>query len=100
VQPGSDRPSHLLVPGIHRARSEIREISRREMGEWGRPAPEDPTDEPRDLAEAARLHLRENLLRARAAVSGANFAAADTGTVVQIWRCNGSLAQRWIIGFD
>lgn len=39
VQLGGDRPSHILVPAIHRGRSEIREIFRREMGEWGRPAP-------------------------------------------------------------
>ncbi|AYN43349.1 iron-sulfur cluster-binding protein [Streptomyces dangxiongensis] len=84
VQLGADRPSHILVPAIHRGRSEIREIFRREMGEWGRPAPEDLTDEPRDLAEAARLHLREKFLRAKVAVSGANFAAADTGTVAVV----------------
>ncbi|MGW7363759.1 LutB/LldF family L-lactate oxidation iron-sulfur protein [Streptomyces sp. NPDC054841] len=84
VQLGGDRPSHLLVPAIHRNRSEIREIFRREMGEWGRPAPEGLTDDPRDLAEAARLHLREKFLRAKVAVSGANFATADTGTVVVV----------------
>ncbi|MFE9566349.1 lactate utilization protein B [Streptomyces sp. NPDC006487] len=81
VQLGEDRPSHILVPAIHRGRSEIREIFRERMGEWGRPAPDDLTDDPRDLAEAARLHLREKFLRAKVAVSGANFAAADTGTV-------------------
>ncbi|KUN74412.1 (4Fe-4S)-binding protein [Streptomyces canus] len=84
VQLGGDRPSHILVPAIHRGRSEIREIFRREMGEWGRPAPENLTDEPRDLAEAARLHLREKFLRAKVAVSGANFAAADTGTIAVV----------------
>ncbi|MEW2121444.1 LutB/LldF family L-lactate oxidation iron-sulfur protein [Streptomyces sp. NPDC005474] len=84
VQLGGDRPSHILVPAIHRGRSEIREIFRRQMGKWGRPAPEGLTDDPRDLAEAARLHLREKFLRAKVAVSGANFAAADTGTVVVV----------------
>ncbi|WP_031002414.1 LutB/LldF family L-lactate oxidation iron-sulfur protein [Streptomyces sp. NRRL F-5727] len=84
VQLDDDRPSHILVPAIHRSRSEIREIFLREMGEWGRPAPDTLTDDPRDLAEAARLHLREKFLRAKVAVSGANFAAADTGTVVVV----------------
>jgi L-lactate dehydrogenase complex protein LldF len=81
VQLGHDRPSHILVPAIHRNRSEIRDIFRREMGSWGRPAPEGLTDDPRALAEAARLHLREKFLRAKVAVSGANFAIAETGTV-------------------
>lgn len=84
VQLGHDRPSHILVPAIHRNRSEIREIFLREMGGVGRPAPADLTDDPARLAEAARLHLREKFLRARVGVSGANFAVADTGTLVVV----------------
>ncbi|MBR7830798.1 iron-sulfur cluster-binding protein [Actinospica sp. MGRD01-02] len=82
VQLGHDRPSHIVVPAIHRNRSEIREIFRAEMGRNGRPAPDDLTDRPADLAEAARLHLREKFLRAKVAVSGANFLIAETGTAV------------------
>ncbi|MGW0885745.1 LUD domain-containing protein, partial [Streptomyces sp. NPDC002671] len=81
VQLGDDRPSHILVPSIHKARGEIRDLFTAEMGNWGRPAPEGLTEEPAALAEAARLHLREKFLRAKVAVSGANFACADTGTV-------------------
>ncbi|MFE0643492.1 lactate utilization protein B [Streptomyces sp. NPDC058877] len=84
VQLGKDRPSHILVPAIHRNRREIRDIFRAEMGEWGRPAPEGLTDEPAALAEAARLHLREKFLRAKVAVSGANFMVAETGTLVVV----------------
>ena len=84
VQLGRDLPSHILVPAIHRNRSEIRDIFRREMGVAGRPAPTDLSDDPRALAEAARLHLREKFLRARVAVSGANFAVAETGTVMVV----------------
>ncbi|WP_418960204.1 lactate utilization protein B [Streptomyces tritici] len=82
VQLGHDRPSHILVPAIHRNRGEIRDIFRAEMGRWGRPAPDGLTDTPADLAEAARLHLREKFLRAKVAVSGANFMVAETGTLV------------------
>ncbi|MEO6088604.1 MAG: LutB/LldF family L-lactate oxidation iron-sulfur protein [Umezawaea sp.] len=78
VQLGHDRPSHILVPAIHRNRSEIREIFRREMPD----VPDGLTDEPRDLAEAARAHLRRKFLSAKVAVSGANFAVADTGSIV------------------
>ena len=84
VQLGDDWPSHILVPAIHRNRAEVREIFLREMGKVGRPAPEDLTDEPRRLAEAARLHLREKFLRAKVAISGANFAIADTGSLVVV----------------
>ncbi|MEV6999074.1 LutB/LldF family L-lactate oxidation iron-sulfur protein [Streptomyces sp. NPDC093982] len=84
VQLGKDRPSHILVPAIHRNRGEIRDIFRREMGQWGRPAPEGLTDTPAELAEAARLHLREKFLRAKVGISGANFMVAETGTLVVV----------------
>ena len=84
VQLGGDLPSHILVPAIHRNRAEIREIFARRMGAVGRAAPDDLSDEPAVLAAAARAHLREKFLRARMAVSGANFAVADTGTLVVV----------------
>ncbi|MBP2340043.1 L-lactate dehydrogenase complex protein LldF [Saccharothrix coeruleofusca] len=75
VQLGDDRPSHILVPAIHRNRAEIREIFRRSgLAATG--------DAPRELAEAARAHLREKFLSCKVAISGANFAVADTGSVV------------------
>lgn len=84
VQLGDDLPSHILVPAIHRNRSEIREIFLSKMAAAGRPAPADLTDEPAVLAAAARSHLREKFLRAKVGVSGANFAVADTGTLVVV----------------
>ncbi len=84
VQLGQDRPSHILVPAIHKNRAEIRDIFRQQMATWGRPAPDDLTDTPADLAEAARLHLREKFLRARIGISGANFMVAETGTLVVV----------------
>jgi L-lactate dehydrogenase complex protein LldF len=75
VQLAGERPSHLLVPAIHKNRREIRDLFRER---FGLPA---LTDDPAELAEAARLFLREAFLAARVAVSGANFACADTGTV-------------------
>lgn len=84
VQLGDDRPSHILVPAIHRNRGEIRDIFTEKMGSWGRPAPEGLSDTPAELAEAARLHLREKFLRARVGISGANFMVAETGTLVVV----------------
>ncbi|RAG81587.1 iron-sulfur cluster-binding protein [Streptacidiphilus pinicola] len=84
VQLGDDLPSHILVPAIHRNRGEIRDIFAEKMARWGRPAPEGLTDRPADLAEAARLHLREKFLRAKVGVSGANFMIAETGTLVVV----------------
>ena len=75
IQLAGERPSHLLVPAIHKNRAEIRDLFRERFRLPGL------SDDPGELAEAARLHLREAFLRARVAISGANFAAADTGTV-------------------
>ena len=78
VQLDDDRPSHILVPAIHRNRAEIREIFLREMPD----VPRDLTDEPAALAEASRTYLRQRFLSAKVAISGANFAIAETGTLV------------------
>jgi L-lactate dehydrogenase complex protein LldF len=84
VQLGNDLPSHILVPAIHRNRSEVREIFLREMGKAGMAAEPDLSDEPVELAAAARRHLREKFLRAKVAISGANFAVAETGSLVVV----------------
>ncbi|ROO86519.1 L-lactate dehydrogenase complex protein LldF [Actinocorallia herbida] len=80
VQLADDRPSHILVPAIHKNRAEIRDLFSHRMPS----APEGLTDEPADLAEAARRHLRAKFLSAKVAVSGANFAIADTGTILVV----------------
>jgi L-lactate dehydrogenase complex protein LldF len=80
VQLGHDKPSHILVPAIHRNRSEIREIFLREMPGV------DPalTDDPPVLAAAARRYLRDTFMATKVAVSGANFGIAETGTLAVV----------------
>src|SRR5699024_733830 len=77
VQLDHDKPSHILVPAIHKNRTEVRDIFLREMPDV------DPnlTNEPAKLAEASRKHLRKKFLSTKVAISGANFALADTGTL-------------------
>jgi len=75
VQLADDKPSHILVPAIHRNRSEIRDLFRQKLGA------DLLTDDPKALADAARTYLREKFLTTKVAVSGSNFAVAETGTV-------------------
>ena len=75
VQLAGERPSHLLVPSLHHDRHAIAEVLREALG-----TPELEADSVA-LAAAARAHLRAAFLRARVAISGANFAVAETGTV-------------------
>jgi L-lactate dehydrogenase complex protein LldF len=79
LQLDGDWPSHILVPAIHRNRREIRDLFVRTIA-----AGAELSDDPRELAETARLYLREKFLAAKVAVSGANFAVAETGTVVVV----------------
>jgi L-lactate dehydrogenase complex protein LldF len=62
-QLGHDTSSHILVPAIHRNRAEIKLLFEH------------------TIAEAARRHLREKFLSVPVAISGANFAVADSGTI-------------------
>jgi L-lactate dehydrogenase complex protein LldF len=78
VQLAGERPSHLLVPAIHKNRTEIRDLFRERLGLA------ELSDDPGELTAAARGFLREAFLRARVAVSGANFACADTGSIVVV----------------
>jgi L-lactate dehydrogenase complex protein LldF len=75
IQLGEDRPSHIVVPALHKNRQQIREIFQREMNlpELG--------ERPEDLADAARMFLREKFLRVKTGVGGANFLIAETGGV-------------------
>jgi L-lactate dehydrogenase complex protein LldF len=74
-QLAGDEPSHILVPAIHKNRTEIRDLFREKL------ALPDLSDDPRELAEAARDYLRQRFLEAHVAISGANFGVAETGTV-------------------
>jgi L-lactate dehydrogenase complex protein LldF len=78
-QLAGDWSSHILVPAIHRNRDEIRELFERTIAA-GRQLDDDPSA----LTAAAREHLRELFLRVPFAVSGANFAIAETGTTLVV----------------
>ena len=75
-QLAGDTASHILVPAIHRNRAEIRDLFRAKLPDAG-----DITDDPAELANAARRYLRALFLSTRVAVSGANFAVAETGSI-------------------
>lgn len=76
IQLAGESSSHILVPAIHKNRAEIRDLFRRTIA-----IGEGLSDDPHDLASAARRYLREQFLSAQVAVSGANFAIAETGTL-------------------
>lgn len=78
VQLAGDEPSHILVPAIHKNRSEIRELFIEKLDQ------KELSDKPKDLAEAARLYLRKKFLTAKVGISGANFGVAETGSIAVV----------------
>lgn len=83
VQLGRDHPSHIVVPALHINRMQVREIFERTMPltELGI---DELTDDPQELAEAARRYLRRKFLSVKIGISGANFAVADAGALVVV----------------
>jgi L-lactate dehydrogenase complex protein LldF len=69
-------PSHIVVPAVHKLRTDVAEV-------FGRTIGTDPTrhDVPY-LAESQRVHTRPYYLKAQAGMTGANFAVAETGSFV------------------
>jgi L-lactate dehydrogenase complex protein LldF len=78
VQLAKERPSHLIVPAIHKTRREIGALFHRHLG-----TPEGE-DDPERLVRHARADLRRRFLAADAGISGANFAIAETGSLVLV----------------
>jgi len=75
IQLGADKPSHIVVPALHRNKAEIRRLFMDKM------KLQDLGERAEDLAAAARRYLRERFLRARVGLSGANFAIAESGSL-------------------
>lgn len=76
VQLAEEPPSHIVLPCIHWKKEEIGQLFHKHLG-----TPEGNAD-PQFLTHAARLHLREKFLTRRAALTGVNFAVAETGEFV------------------
>ncbi|HTU17968.1 MAG TPA: LutB/LldF family L-lactate oxidation iron-sulfur protein [Gemmataceae bacterium] len=77
IQLAGERPSHLVAPAVHHTRESIARILSKHSGET-------LSDDPHALAQAGRRLLREKFARADMGISGANFAVAETGTIVLI----------------
>jgi L-lactate dehydrogenase complex protein LldF len=76
VQLAEEAPSHIVLPCIHWKKEEIGELFHRHLG-----SPEGVSD-PTFLTHTARVHLREKFLTRRIAITGVNFAVAETGEFV------------------
>lgn len=76
VQLAGEHPSHIVLPCIHWKKEEIGELFHKHLG-----TPAGNAD-PNFLTAAARANLREKFLTRRLALTGVNFAVAETGEMV------------------
>lgn len=74
VQLAEERPSHIVVPIVHKTKSAIQETLEEKAG---MPS----TDDPLAMTRFARAYLREKFLKADLGISGANFVIAETGSI-------------------
>jgi L-lactate dehydrogenase complex protein LldF len=77
IQVAGHRPSHLVAPAVHLTVDNVAEILGTEAGEA---LPADAAQ----LAAFARQRLRGAFAAAEVGITGANFAIAETGTIVLI----------------
>lgn len=76
IQFRHEPPSHIIAPAIHIRKEEVGELFHNKL------KTEKGATDPTYLTEAARQHLRQKYLEADVALTGVNFAVAETGGIV------------------
>jgi L-lactate dehydrogenase complex protein LldF len=77
IQLAHEMPSHIIAPAVHKTVPQVARLFSEAAGE---PLPDDRTA----LCAFARQRLRSKFLAADMGITGVNFAAADTGTIVLV----------------
>ncbi|HVB36949.1 MAG TPA: LutB/LldF family L-lactate oxidation iron-sulfur protein [Vicinamibacterales bacterium] len=75
IQLAGEAPSHIIAPALHKSRGDVARLFQEHLG-----LPY--TEDVEQLTAEARRRLREEFCAAGLGVSGANFAVAETGTIV------------------
>lgn len=77
LQLAGERPSHLVAPAVHHTRASIARVLSSHVGRK-------LDDDPKGLAAVGRALLREKFRAADLGITGANFAVAESGTIVLV----------------
>lgn len=77
IQLAHEKPSHIIVPAIHKTREQIADLFEEKL-QAGRPS------EVAGITAMARQRLRNEFLSAGMGITGANFAIAETGSIVLV----------------
>ncbi|HSR66596.1 MAG TPA: LutB/LldF family L-lactate oxidation iron-sulfur protein [Acidobacteriota bacterium] len=77
AQLAQERPSHILAPIIHKTRQDVGRLFADKLRTQY-------TDQVEEITQIARRKLRRDFFSAQLGISGANFAVAETGTLVVV----------------
>lgn len=77
VQLARQTPSHIIAPALHMSKQQVGELFVEKLGM-------EPTDDVHKITQTARRLLRQDFLGAAMGITGANFAVADSGTIVVV----------------
>jgi L-lactate dehydrogenase complex protein LldF len=77
IQLAHEKPSHIIAPAIHKTKGQVADLFSKELGGTFAADPE-------ILTAVARKALRQKFLQAEMGITGANFAVAETGTIVLV----------------
>ena len=75
IQQAHDRPSHLILPALHKDRHDIAELMTTVLEHT-------VAADPAALMAAARSALRKEFIAADLGITGCNFAVAETGSLI------------------
>ena len=78
LQVADEQPSHIVAPALHYSRERITALFKRKFHT------DLPLDTGEELTKFAREILREKFIAADAGISGANFVAADSGSLMLV----------------
>ena len=78
LQLADEAPSHIVAPAIHKSRAGIADLFQRMF------QPDEPPETAEELTRFARKKLGALIEEADVGMTGANFIAADTGTLVLV----------------
>lgn len=77
IQLSGERPSHMVMPAIHKSRQQVSELFSKELDK------EIPPDI-KQMVKTARDVLRDEYFKAGMGISGANIAVAETGSILLV----------------
>ena len=78
IQLAGERPSHIVIPALHKTQEEVADLFA------DKHTKQRSSDTVEALVESARHELRPKYISADVGISGANFLAADSGSILTV----------------